>query len=66
MQTAFQSETGSETQISAISEKHQHIFTKVWQEVERIIDEFSSDLSIQLGNPWIPLDKQEKTIKYVC
>ena len=53
------------TEDTALAAKYRKVFEKVWAEVERIMVEMKEQLLKQLGEPWRPMDDQERTIKYV-
>ncbi|KAJ3225192.1 hypothetical protein HK099_007204 [Clydaea vesicula] len=48
-----------------LSQHHQKVFEKVWEEVNRIISDFSIQLLFHLRNPRLPLESQERTMSYL-
>ncbi|KAJ3300604.1 hypothetical protein HK104_009261 [Borealophlyctis nickersoniae] len=50
---------------SLLPQHHRKVFEKVWIEVENIVERLRQDLFRLLGDPWTPLDVQERNILHL-
>jgi exocyst complex component 2 len=57
--------SGSQSTASTTSEQQKRIFDKVWNAVEKVMEDMRVTLLAQLKEPSRTVDEQEKTIEYV-